>query len=143
MKKIIFVLFFSLSLITISIAQEVVSEVKLIDSTPEDFELSDAQYTAWKKISNNWLSDDFEKIKFEHKIELNCQTCSSVYLDVIIKINANGKLEYYKLIKGKKCGMELTKPLELRMMRSFFKYEYPPELRNVIFKTHLGTTLKC
>ena len=64
-------------------------------------------------------------------------------MDVIIKINASGKLEYYKLVKGKKCGMELNKQFELRMMRSFIKYEYPPELRNVTFKTRLGTILKC
>jgi hypothetical protein len=55
-----------------------------------------------KKISNFWLADDFEKIKFENKIDISCKSCSGVYMDVIIKINASGKLEYYKLVKGKK-----------------------------------------
>jgi hypothetical protein len=138
MKKIVFVFAFLFTAAMVS-AQEVMS----IESAPEDYKLTDAQYATWKTISTNWLSDDFEKIKFENKIDVNCKSCSSVYMDVIIKINASGKLEYYKLVKGKKCGLELTKQFELRMMRSFFKFEYPPELRNVVFKTRLGTILKC
>jgi hypothetical protein len=142
MKKIVFVFAFLFTAAMVS-AQDVVAEKQAAESAPEDFELTDKQYAAWKKISNFWLADDFEKIKFENKIDISCKSCSGVYMDVIIKINASGKLEYYKLVKGKKCGMELNKQFELRMMRSFIKYEYPPELRNVTFKTRLGTILKC
>jgi hypothetical protein len=142
MKK-VFLVFASLVISSLIFAQEIVAEKQAAETAPEDFELSDVQYASWKKISNFWLADDFEKVKFENKIDVNCKSCSSVYMDVIIKINASGKLEYYKLVKGKKCGLEITKPFEMRMMRSFIKYEYPPELRNVTFKTRLGVVLKC
>lgn len=142
MKK-VFLMFTFFLVASIMFAQDVIAEKQAAESAPEDFELSDVQYAAWKKISNFWLADDFEKIKFENKIDISCKSCAGVYMDVIIKINASGKLEYYKLVKGKKCGMELNKQFELRMMRSFIKYEYPPELRNVTFKTRLGTILKC
>jgi hypothetical protein len=142
MKK-VFLMFTFLLVASIMFAQDVIAEKQAAESAPEDFELSDVQYAAWKKISNFWLADDFEKIKFENKIDVNCKSCTGVYMDVIIKINSSGKLEYYKLVKGKKCGMEPNKQFELRMMRSFIKYEYPPELRNITFKTRLGTILKC
>jgi len=138
MKKILFVFAFLFASAMVS-AQEVMS----IESAPEDYKLTDAQYATWKTISTNWLSDDFEKIKFENKIDINCKSCYGVYMDVVIKINGNGKLEYYKVINGKNCGVAFTKQFEMRMMRSFLKFEYPPELRNVVFKTRLGTILKC
>ena len=138
MKKIIFVFTFLFAATMVS-AQEVQS----IESVPEDYKLTDVQYATWKTISTNWLSDDFEKIKFENKININCKSCYGVYMDVVIKINGSGKLEYYKVINGKNCGAAFTKQFEMRMMRSFLKFEYPPELRNVIFKTRLGTILKC
>ena len=64
-------------------------------------------------------------------------------MEVIIKINADGKMEYYKLVNSKRCGIAITKQLELRIMRRFFKFEYPFELRNTTFKTRLGNVLKC
>ncbi|MCX6296262.1 MAG: hypothetical protein NTX97_09375 [Bacteroidetes bacterium] len=57
-----------------------------------DYELSDKQFSAWKIIQNNWLGSDYEVIKMENKINLNCKNCDAFYLDLIIKINANGKL---------------------------------------------------
>ncbi len=138
MKKILFVFAFLFAATMVS-AQEVQS----IESVPEDYKLTDVQYATWKTISTNWLSDDFEKIKFENKIDINCKSCYGVYMDVVIKINGSGKLEYYKVITGKNCGVAFTKQFEMRMMRSFLKFEYPPELRNVVFKTRLGTILKC
>lgn len=124
-------------------AQEVLVDKEIDLNVLNDYELTDKQYSAWKSIKNNWLANDYELIKSENKIKLNCSNCSAFYVEVIIKINQSGKMEYYKLVNGKRCGVELTKQLELRMMRKFFKFEYPFELRNVTFKTRLGDVLKC
>ena len=121
MKKIVFVFAF-LFTVAIAFAQEVTPEAKSIESVPEDYKLTDVQYATWKTISTNWLSDDFEKIKFENKIDINCKSCYGVYMDVVIKINGSGKLEYYKVITGKNCGVAFTKQFEMRMMRSFLKF---------------------
>ncbi|MBL0330387.1 MAG: hypothetical protein IPP64_13425 [Bacteroidetes bacterium] len=124
-------------------AQEVPLETQLEQSVLNDYELTDKQYSAWKSIKNNWMATEYEAIQAENKIKLNCKNCQTFYVEVVIKINANGKLEYYKLLNGKRCSVGLTKELELRVMRKFFKFEYPFELRNTTFKTRLGNALKC
>lgn len=126
-----------------SIAQEVPVDKEIDLSVLNDYELTDKQYSAWKSIKNNWLANDYELIKSENKIKLNCSNCSAFYVEVVIKINESGKMEYYKLVNGKRCGVGLTKQLELRVMSKFFKFEYPFELRNTTFKTRLGDVLKC
>lgn len=125
------------------ISQEVPLETVAESDVLSDYQLSDKQYSAWKSIKNNWLASEYELIKSENKIKLNCSNCNAFYVEVIIKINESGKMEYYKLLNGKRCGVGLTKELELRVMRKFFKFEYPFELRNVTFKTRLGDALKC
>jgi hypothetical protein len=143
MKKIfhtfIFLFIFSIK----SIAQEVVVDNWIPEKVLNDYELNDKQYSAWKRVFNNWMVGDYEAIEVENKIKLNCKTCESFYMDVIIKINASGKLEHYKVVGGKKCTISITKQLELRIMRNFFKFEFPPELRNQIFQVRLGNVLKC
>ena len=124
-------------------AQEVPLETQLEQNILNDYELTDKQYSAWKSIKNNWMATEYEAIQSENKIKLNCKNCQTFYVEVVIKINANGKLEYYKLLNGKRCSVGLTKELELRVMRKFFKFEYPFELRNTTFKTRLGNALKC
>jgi hypothetical protein len=136
--------FFALLFISVGIhAQEITPENSQNSSAPNDYELSDVQFSAWKRILNNWIGSDYQSIQSENKISMNCKSCASFYMEVEIKIGANGKLEYYKMIDGRKCGMSITKPLELRIMRNFFKFEFPPELRNITFKTRLGEVLKC
>ncbi|MGZ4049288.1 MAG: hypothetical protein ACXVPU_18660 [Bacteroidia bacterium] len=126
------------------VAQEVTGDNKALSNTTlNDYELTDKQYAAWKTIKNNWIVSDFEAIKTENNVKMNCKNCEAFYIDVIIKINASGKLEYYKMLDGKYCGIGVTKKLELRFMRNFFKFEYPAELRNVTFQTRLGNVLKC
>ena len=72
MKK-VFVVFAFIFVSSVIVAQDVVAEKQAAESAPEDFELTDKQYAAWKKISNFWLADDFEKIKFENKIDISCK----------------------------------------------------------------------
>lgn len=137
------ILFFFMVLGVRFLGQEIPFEDKNTPSVLNDYELTDKEYAAWKLIRNNWFVSEYEKIQAENKIKLNCKDCESFFVEVILKIDANGKLEYYKLVNGKKCGIALSKQLEIRMMRTFFKFDFPPELRNTIFKTRLGNVLKC
>lgn len=141
MRSVLFILLFVFS--NSGLAQEISLETVVESEVLNDYQLTDKQYSAWKSIRNNWLANDYQLIKSENKIKLNCGNCSAFYVEVIIKINESGKMEYYKLVNGKRCGVELTKQLELRVMRKFFKFEYPFELRNITFKTRLGDVLKC
>lgn len=126
-----------------NVAQEVTIAKESDATVLNDYELTDKQYAAWKSIQNNWLVGDYEAVMAENKISLNCKSCSAFYIEVIIKISKDGKLEYYKLVNSKRCGVAITKEVELRIMRRFFKFEYPFELRGTTFKTRLGSVLKC
>ncbi len=143
MRYFFYIFIFYIVLANKNFAQEVVVETSVELAILNDYELSAKQSAIWNSIKNNWLVSDYQVIESENMIELNCTNCESFYVEVIIKINADGKLEYYKLLKSEKCGMVLDKKLELRIMRNFFKFEYLSELRNVMFKTRLGNVLKC
>lgn len=133
MYKFVFVLLYTL----FSFQQQESSAV------PNDYDLSDVQYADWKSIKNNWMMSEYEKIKAEQNINLNCKSCSSFFIEVELTIGKNGKLESYKLLSGKKCAFSVSKELELRMMRNFYKFEFPASLRNITFKSKLGDSLKC
>ncbi|MCW3085969.1 MAG: hypothetical protein JWP12_3335 [Bacteroidetes bacterium] len=124
-------------------AQEIVKDTVGTSSVKNDYELPDNQFSDWKSVEKIWYANEYDKIKAENKITLACKTCNSFYMDVIIKVNGNGKMEYYKLTGSNNCGRGFNKAQEIRMMRMFFKFEYPSSLRNTTFKTRLGTALKC
>ncbi len=143
MQKYLYILVLLFVFSNKNFGQEIKVDNEIDTNVLNDYELTDKQYTAWKSIKYNWMANDYELIKSENKIKLNCANCSAFYVEVVIKINESGKMEYYKLVNGKRCGVGLTKELELRIMRKFFKFEYPFELRNTTFKTKLGDVLKC
>jgi hypothetical protein len=143
MLKKIALLILVLCLMKTGKAQGTTAEKDQLSAVPNDYELSANQYADWKNVMNVWNAGEYEKIKFEYKVNMSCKTCNAFYIDVLIKVNASGKMEYYKFIDGKKCGRALTKAEELRMMKFFFKCDIPASLWNTTFKTRLGSTLKC
>jgi hypothetical protein len=135
-------LFFSFMFVFSSYAQEVMYEDDKNIAAPKIFELKDVQYKAWKKIEEEWQKE-YHKILKEQKLKLNCDGCSSVFLDAVISVDATGKMIYYKLINSHKCAEIFSKGLEIRFMKWFFNYKFPPELYNQKFEVRLGNSLKC
>ena len=146
MKTIFSILFFLIYSTVFS--QEIMDQKLLPDSVIHEYQLNEKQAAAWNKIKSSWVENDYKAILKENKIKLGCggisnNECESIYVDVVLKINEKRKLEYYKLINGKKCGEPISKPLEIQLMKMFFKKEFPQELRNIKFETRLGSVLKC
>lgn len=125
------------------LAQELVYDTTGTWNVTDESKLPDKQLADWKSIKNAWVANEYDKVKFDNKVTLNCKTCNSFYADVVIKINGAGKMEYYKVVGGKCCGRGLTKSQEVQIMRMFFKFEFPGTLRNATFRTRLGSILKC
>jgi len=136
-------LFFLLIIFTKTYAQKAPSDTTGTSNVKGIEQLSDQQQADWKSVQNVFYNTDYDKVKDDNKVTLNCKTCNGFYADVVFKINTNGKLEYYKLISSSACGRPFTKTQENRIMRMFFKFEYPSSLRNTTFKVRLGTKLKC
>lgn len=139
--KIYFFFNFFLVLLSVCNAQEITTE---LDSSKalSVYELKEAQWKEWAKIEEEWKKE-YSKILKEQKIKMSCSGCESVYMEVVLCIDEDGKLKYYRLVKTKKCGAEFSKGLEIRFMKWFFTKQFPAELYNTRFQVRLGTGLKC
>ncbi len=124
-------------------AQEVVVPDTLSAGIPSEHELSPEAYESWKKLQQTWLKGTYQKVLKKNKINVTCKDCTSFYVEVILSIDRSGKLSYYKLLDGTKCGEPVTKGMELQLMKNFFNLSFPKELYDVKFRTRLGRSLRC
>jgi hypothetical protein len=113
-----------------------------VSSAPKSYELKDEQWKAWKIVEEKWQKE-YARILKEQKLKMSCDGCESIFLDAVLSINAEGRMEYYKALNSKKCAEKFSKGLEIRFMKWFFNYKFPEELFNTKFEVRLGTGLKC
>jgi hypothetical protein len=130
-------------LLTLILASFVIKAQIVQDSIPKHYELNRPQYNAWNYIYQEWMTKEYGKILMENNLKMNCSSCLSVYMNVIIRIDSLGKLKEYKVITAKKCGTTFTKKLEESFMQWFLIFKFPLELYNNKFEVKLGTGLKC
>lgn len=88
------------------------------------------------------MKNEYGKILKQNKLKINCNCCSSIYLDIVLAIDSVGKLKNYKLVKSKKCLEEFSKKLELEFINWFLKSIIPKYFYNLKFEAHLGIALK-
>lgn len=139
MKYIFAFLFFS---VTSVFSQEIIDTSKSLDII-KSHELKGDAWESWNKIQNDWMKKEYPTLLKSNKLKMNCDGCSTIYLDVVLQIDTVGKLTYYKLIDSRKCAEKFSKPLEIQFMKSFFKIQFPESLQNMRFQVRLGTGLKC
>jgi hypothetical protein len=114
------------------------------DSIPKSYELKDPQYSAFRKIEQEWFAKEYGKILKENKLKMNCNGCESVFMNTVFEIDSAGKLKNYKVVNSRKChGAVFSKKLEERFIKWFLSYPFPAELYNSKFEARLGTGLKC
>jgi hypothetical protein len=142
MKKIVLIFSFFCCRFLSGSAQEII-----MDTTPEiilhAYEMKESQWQAWQSFDIPWRTKQYPKILRENKLKLSCSGCENVYMDVVINIDAHGKLTDYRLLGSNKCGEEFSKALEIRFMKWFFQQQFPQELFGTRFQVRLGTGLKC
>lgn len=108
----------------------------------KSYELPDAEWKAWQKTEEAWKGE-YTKILKEQKLKMNCNGCESIHMDVVLSIDAEGKLKHYRLLRSNKCSEAFPKALEIRFMKYFFGLKFPDELKGKNFEVRLGTGLKC
>jgi hypothetical protein len=64
-------------------AQEIATEASTMQNVLNDYQLNDKQFTDWKNVQNSWYANEYDKIKSEYKITMNCNSCSAFYIDVL------------------------------------------------------------
>lgn len=119
----------------------IAQEIK--DSTPKSYELKEPQYSAMRKIEQEWFDKEYHVILKENKLKMNCSGCESIYMNTILEIDSVGKLKKYKVVSSRKCADKFSKKLEERFIKWFLTYPFPQELYNAKFEIRLGTGLKC
>jgi len=105
---------------------------------------SNAEKAEWTSFENNWNYFDYNSIKTSYKIsKLNCKNCESLYADIFIKINEQGRFSVIQFIKGKKCGLECKEPLFVEQFENSLKKQQFHSLKNKQFIVRFGHILKC
>lgn len=138
-----FFLLFILNLFFLnSFTQELLIPQDTVAGYIKCYELSNSQSIALQTVQKEWRKE-YSKILKEQKIKLDCGACESLYIDVILSINSNGKLEYYKPVSSDKCGEKFSKGFEIRFMKWFFNYKFPESLFNLKIEVRLGDSLRC
>ncbi len=103
--------------------------------------LSKSQYSSWKEIENNWLKEKYYPFLKKEKIKLNCSGCESAYVQLVFKKDSSQTK--YTIIKTKQCGEAFKGKLLLELKKILNQIILPEEFNNTIFKTQLGSALKC
>ncbi|MDF2447836.1 MAG: hypothetical protein K0R26_340 [Bacteroidota bacterium] len=105
---------------------------------------SDSEKAEWTSFENNWNYFDYSDIQKSLKIpRLSCKRCGSLYADLYIEIDAQGKIALVRFLQGKKCGVlnsdvEFVKLFENSLSKQIFG-----TLKNKKFIVRLGHILKC
>lgn len=105
---------------------------------------SNEEKAEWTAFENNWNYFDYTDLKKKLKIKkLNCSHCESLFADVFLKVDENGKIVAAKFIMGKKCGILCSEKSFIEWFEgSIRKHEFKA-LKNKQFIARFGHALKC
>lgn len=105
---------------------------------------SNEEKAEWTAFENNWNYFDYSSIKKTFKIKnLNCKNCESLYADMFIEIDNDGKISIIKFLKGKKCGILCEDELFMNQFENSLKKQQFKFLKNKQFIARFGHILKC
>lgn len=107
-------------------------------------QFSNEEKAEWTAFENNWHYFNYSELKKKLKVKkLNCSTCESLFADVFLKIDNEGKIVSVKFINGKKCGVECKEVDFINWFeRSVAKQNFK-SLKNKQFIARFGHALKC
>lgn len=98
----------------------------------------------WTAFENNWNYFDYSSIKKTFKVKsLNCKNCESLYADMFIEMDNDGKISIIKFLKGKKCGILCEDELFMNQFENSLKKQQFKFLKNKQFIARFGHILKC
>ena len=105
---------------------------------------SNEEKAEWTAFENNWNYFDYSELQKKLKVKkLNCSNCESLFADVFLKIDENGKMSSVKFVKGKKCGVECNEKDFVNWFESSLRKRSFKSLKNKQFIARFGHALKC
>ncbi len=105
---------------------------------------SNKEKAEWTAFENNWNYFEYSDIKKIYKVEkLNCKNCESLYADLFVKIDDEGRFSTIHFMGGKKCGIICSEALFIRQFENSFSRQQFHSLKNKQFIARFGHILKC
>jgi hypothetical protein len=103
--------------------------------------LSKAQYEAWKKVEQEWLSEKFQPFLKRKKVKLSCAGCSSAMVWLTLKRSEGVTVA---VVTGtRKCGGEFEGKALEELTKLAGELRLPEEFGNSVLTVSLGLALKC
>ncbi|MFI5203924.1 MAG: hypothetical protein ACHQF2_05455 [Flavobacteriales bacterium] len=91
-----------------------------------------------------WHRTEFNRICTKNKIQkISCAGCTSVFADLKIEIDGDGKVKSMTVIAGRACGLDLTEQFKKDVIESLSKFNFPTQCYNGCFEKRIGRALKC
>ena len=108
------------------------------------YSFSNTEKAEWTAFENNWNYFEYSRIKKILKIKnLNCKSCESLYADLFIEINSQGKISIVRFLNGKKCGIYCEDGIFINQFENSLKKQQFNILKNKQFIVRFGHVLKC
>lgn len=110
-------------------------------------QLNAKQLEDWKLFFDKWILGEFKRCLQTNNFKMDCIDCGSIYLDVQLTVDKNGKLSNLKIITEEidcsEKSQEQIQKLSKCMLSYFEKNNYPESLKNIILETRLGKVTRC
>lgn len=97
----------------------------------------------WNNLRENFIKHRYKEILKRYSLELTCDGCSAVFLDVSLSVDALGQAHIHSVDRAKACGREFPPAMRGEFLAYLKAYTYPATLRGTSVKLRLGTGLSC
>lgn len=105
---------------------------------------SNKEKAEWTAFENNWNYFEYSNIKKTYQVaKLNCKNCESLYADLFIKIDEEGRFSAVQFMDGKKCGIPCREALFIEQFKNSLNKQQFRILKNKQFIARFGHILKC
>lgn len=121
-----------------------IAAAEIVDAPYEpDYAKGYAERHHWKNLRENFIKHRYREILKRYSIELSCDGCSAVFLDVSLSVDALGQAHIHSVDRAKACGREFPPAMRGEFLAYLKSYTYPAILRGTSVKLRLGTGLSC
>lgn len=97
----------------------------------------------WKQVRDSFMRHKYREILKKHKLELSCNGCSAVYLDVAFSVSIAGEVRIYNVDAAKACGRDFPEAMRKEFLHFLRIYPYPAGLHGTNVRLRLGSGLSC
>jgi len=116
------------------------------------YDLSSEEFDKWKVIHQKFMSNVFSPFLITHKINQDCITAGSIFIDVVFTFDDDGKVQKM-VLKSETIDCEkldcptLGKEVKELMKKQFLAYfqdmKFPSSFSNKVIMFQIGQPMKC